>query len=106
MKRWQVEFTDTAKKQLITIQDIRIRNAIIKRIDQLNHEPEKQGKPLQDDLKGFRSVRAVGQRYRIIYKVQAEQVLVVVVAIGIRKDGDIKDVYKLIKRLARLNLLD
>jgi hypothetical protein len=38
--------------------------------------------------------------------VEAEQVVVVVVTIGIRREGDKKDVYELAQRLARLGLLD
>jgi len=51
-------------------------------------------------------VRAVSQRYRILYKVKAERVIVVVVALGIRKEGDKRDIYRLAKRLMRLGLLD
>ncbi len=72
----------------------------------LEYEPEKQGKPLSDELAGYRSIRAVGQRYHILYKLEEEQVIVVVVALGIRKDRDKKDVYALAKKLARLGLLD
>jgi mRNA interferase RelE/StbE len=57
-------------------------------------------------LEGYRSLRAVGQRYRIIYKVEATKVIVTVVTVGIRKDGDKADVYALAKKLARLGLLD
>jgi len=59
-----------------------------------------------DELAGYHSLRAVGQRYRIIYKVKEEEVLVVVVTLGIRKEGDKKDVYELAKKLIRLGLLD
>jgi hypothetical protein len=48
----------------------------------------------------------VGQRYRIIYKLQDTEILVAVVCIGIRKEGDKKDVYEVAKKLARLGLLD
>jgi len=51
-------------------------------------------------------VRAVGQRYRIIYRVEDERVTVLVVALGIRKQGDKKDVYELAKKLLRSDLLD
>jgi mRNA interferase RelE/StbE len=54
---------------------------------------------------GYRSLRAVGQRYRILYKVEAHRVIVSIVALGIRKDGDKADVYELAKRLVRLGLL-
>ena len=75
-------------------------------LKRLEYEPEKQGKPLSDELAGYRSTRAVGQRYRILYKLEEEQVIVAVVALGIHKAGDKKDVYELAKKLARLGLLD
>ncbi|MEH2401584.1 hypothetical protein [Nostoc sp.] len=58
-----------------------------------------EGKPLVDKLKGYRSVRAVGQRYRIIYKVKLEKVVVLVVGVGLRKEGDKGDIYPLLQRL-------
>jgi mRNA interferase RelE/StbE len=61
---------------------------------------------MRDELIGHRSIRVVGQRYRIIYKVDGEKVTVLVVTIGIRKDGDKKDAYELAKRLMRQGLLD
>ncbi len=66
------------------------------RIDKLKTDPEKQGKPLLDKLKAYRSLRAVGQRYRIIYKVEVDKVVVLVVGVGLRKEGDI---YALIEKL-------
>ncbi len=95
-----------AEKQLAGIGDRRVQKSIARRISGLEYEPELQGKPLIDDLGGYRSLRASGQRYRIIYKIEAEKVIVAVVTLGIRKEGDKKDVYKLAKKLIRLGLLD
>ena len=103
---WQVRVTAPALKQLAEIKDTRIKESIIKRINALDNEPEKQGKPMNGDLVGYRSVRAVGQRYRIIYKLEEEQVVVFVVGLGIRKEGDKADVYELAKKMLRLGLLD
>lgn len=91
---------------LAKISDRRIRDKIDEKINGLANEPEKQGKELGGDFEGYRSVRAVGQRYRIIYRVDGENVVVVVVALGIRKEGDKKDVYKLTQRLFKLGLLE
>ncbi|GAC1428397.1 MAG: hypothetical protein NVS4B1_07430 [Ktedonobacteraceae bacterium] len=44
----------------------------------------------------------MGQRYRIIYKLEEDQVVLV----GIRKEGDKKDAYALAQNLAELGLLD
>ena len=60
---------------------------------------EKQGKALSEELTGYRSIRAVGQRYRIIYQIVEDKVLVVVVGIGRRKEGDKRDVYTVTMRL-------
>ena len=57
------------------------------------------------ELEGYRSLRAVGQRYRILYAIKEEKVIVYVVAVGIRKEGDKVDVYALAKKLVRLGLL-
>jgi mRNA interferase RelE/StbE len=95
-----------ALKQPAAIKDTRVREGISRRIDALANDPNLQGKALSDELMGYRSIRAVAQRYRILYKPEKEQVIVVVVALGIRKAGDKKDVYELAKKLARLGLLD
>lgn len=87
------------------IQDRRVREKIRDRIDGLAEEPEKQGKPLTGELAGYRSLRAVGQRYRIIYRIEDGRVLVLVMALGIRKEGSGKDVYALARKLLRLRLL-
>lgn len=95
-----------AEKLLAEISDTRIRESIARRITQLEAEPERQGKPMDKELSGYRSIRAVGQRYRIIYKVEEERVIVVIVALGIRKEGDKKDVYERAKRLKQSGQLD
>ena len=55
---------------------------------------------------GYRSVRAVGQRYRIIYQVESAQVRVIIIAAGIRRGGDRQDIYTLAQRLVRLGLVE
>lgn len=102
---WNVLLTPTALKLLADISDRRIREKIGAVIDRLAEEPQKQGKALLGELSGFRSIRAVGQRYRIIYQVRGNEVVVVIVAIGIRRDGAKDDIYKLAKKLIKLRLL-
>ena len=106
MKLWTVIVIPIAEKQLATFKDKRIQEGLRTSLRRLEYEPEKQGKALHDELEGYRSIRAVGQRYRIIYKVDDDTVIVYVVTLGIRKEGDKKDVYALAKKLARLGLLD
>jgi mRNA interferase RelE/StbE len=102
---WNVLLTPTALKLLAGISDRRIREKIGAVIDRLAEEPEKQGKALLGELSGFRSIRAVGQRYRIIYQVRGSEVVVVIVAVGIRRDGARDDIYNLAKKLMKLRLL-
>ncbi len=104
--KWGVIILPAAEKQLVATKVKRIREGISRRINGLENDPERQGKLLTDELAGYRSIRAVGQRYRIIYKIEAERVIVLVVTIGIRKEKDKKDAYELAKKLARLGLLD
>ena len=106
MKRWVVGITQLADGQITAISDQRIQKAIRQRVDRLEYEPDKQGKPMKDELIGYRSVRAVGQRYRVLYQIKEQQVLVIVVTIGVRKEGDKKDVYELATKMARLGLLN
>jgi len=103
--KWQILLTPTALKLLADISDRRVREKIGSVIDRLAEDPEKQGKALLGDLAGFRSIRAAQQRYRIIYQIRGNDIVVVIVAVGIRRDGAKDDIYNLAKKLFRLRLL-
>jgi mRNA interferase RelE/StbE len=103
--KWRIEITDAAFRMLEGIKDRRVQKSIRDRIDNLEVDPDKQGKAMIGELNGFRSLRAVGQRFRIIYRVEKEKVVVLVVAAGLRKDGDRGDIYALAQKLVRLGLL-
>jgi mRNA interferase RelE/StbE len=79
---------------------------IINKIEKLKEEPTLLEKPLRGLLKDYRSIRPAGQRYRIIYKVIDNEIIVIVVTVGIRKDGDKKDIYELMKKYIKTNLLE
>ena len=103
---WKIFLTPTSQKMLAAIQDERVRRKIAERIDGLTKDPDVQGKPLISELKSYRSLRAVGQRYRIIYRTNNDRVIVTIVAVGLRKDGDKADIYNLVQKLLKLGLLD
>ena len=67
---YTVRWTETALKLAEAIPDQRIKRAVHERAGQLAKSPEQQGKPLIGELRGFRSVRDAGQRYRIVYRVE------------------------------------
>jgi mRNA interferase RelE/StbE len=104
--RWRIRFTSTARAQLDAIKDLRLREVIAQRIESLRQEPGQQGKPMGGDLAGYRSLRAAGQRFRILYKIINDEVVVVVVAVGRRQEGSRADVYAVAARLLRQGLLD
>lgn len=102
---YRVEITPTALEALETITDRRTRAAIVRRIDVLAEEPGKQGNSLRGELAGFCSVRAAGQRYRVVYRIDEKERRVVVYLVGIRKEGSRQDVYVLAQRLVRRGLM-
>ena len=101
---WHVEITPKALQMIRDIPDRRIQRQIADRIDGLARDPDKQGKPLLGVLSGVRSLRAASQRYRILYKIEGPRIVVLVVAVGIRKKGDRGDIYELAKKLIRKGL--
>jgi len=102
---YKIIIAPTALKALKAMTDRRMRELIVRRIDDLMMEPEKQGKPLSGELSGYRSLRAAGQRYRIVYRVVRDRIMVYIVAIGIRREGSATDIYNLAKKLIRLKLI-
>ena len=101
---YKIKLTLIARENLKRIEP-RTLSQILNKIESLKSEPNLLGKPLKGPLKEFRSVRAAGQRYRIIYKVIDEEIIVIIIAIGIRKEGDKKDIYELMKKLIKTGLL-
>ena len=93
----KVYFTPTARQMFRAITNPR-RSTLLERIGGLKTDPEMQGKPLLASLKGYRSLRAAG-RYQVVYQVQRSEVTVLVVGLGIRKEGDEADVYELVRKL-------
>ena len=102
---YAITWTETALRMAARIEDKRVRRLIVDRADSLSRDPEKQGKPLTGELTGCRSLRAVGQRDRIIYRVDGRRIVVLVVAVGRRKEGDRSDIYELARKLVRQRLL-
>jgi mRNA interferase RelE/StbE len=104
--RFAVEWTPTAVQALAAIEDRRVRRKVFERASALAAEPEVQGKALVGPLAGFRSVRAVGQRYRIIYRVERGRVVVFILAVGLRRGGHRADIYELARKLVQLGLTE
>ncbi len=102
MNTFTVELSNAAEADLLAITDTRTRKSIAEGLLRLETEPAKRGKPLNDDLLGYYTIRLAGQRYRAVYSISVSQGVVTVVVIGIRKAGDKRDVYRVaVKRLSK-----
>ncbi len=99
---YKIEFSPEAGEQFDAIKDNRVKGKLRERIGKLADDPVLQGEPLGEELKGYMSIRAVGQRYRVIYRVEHDRVVVLIFWLGIRREGSPDDVYveatKVVKR--------
>ena len=102
---FRVKLTKIAAENIKSF-DTKIQKQILNKIDSLKEEPLLLGKQLKGPLKDFRSIRAAGQRYRIIYRVRETEIIVIIIAVGIRKAGDKKDIYELMKKFIKIGLID
>lgn len=91
---------------LAEIRDRRIRQQILTRLHALQQHATSIGKPLIGELAGCYSLRVAAQRYRVIYTVADDTLVVLVIAIGIRKAGQRRDIYEIARRLIRNRLVD
>jgi len=96
----RIVLTDQAQDDLGSIRNPVIREQIVKRINTLSTNPDA-GKPLRGNLAGYRSLHAARKRYRIIYRIVKNKVLVIVITIGIRKGNDFGDVYRSLQRMVK-----
>lgn len=96
--QFDIILTVDARADLEGVTDKRSYAAIESKIDELATEPDKRGKALLGSLSEYRVVRAAGQRYRVVYQVAMLEGVVTVVVIGIRKEGDKRDAYRIAKR--------
>jgi len=87
---YSIFFTREAKRNIEKL-DPSIRKIIKKAIESLAINPAK-GKPLTYELAGLHSLRT--SDYRIIYRMRKKQLIIIVIAVGHRKE-----IYKRLKEL-------
>jgi len=86
--RYNVFFTREAKRNVEKF-DPSIKRVIQKAVESLAVNPAK-GKPLAYDLSGLHSLRT--SDYRIIYRVKEKKLIIIIIAVGHRKE-----IYKKLK---------
>jgi len=102
---YSIKLTQIAAEYIASL-DQKSQTQILEKIEMLKSEPLKVGKPLKGNLQGYRSIRSVGQRYKIIYRVKETEIKVIIVAVGIRRERDKKsDIYELMKKYVKIDLL-
>jgi mRNA interferase RelE/StbE len=84
MKRpvYRILYTREAKKNVEKL-DPSVKKLIQKAIESLAVDPEK-AKPLSYELAGLRSLRT--SDYRVIYRIRGGELLIIVVAVGHRRE--------------------
>jgi mRNA interferase RelE/StbE len=87
---YTIVFTREAKRNVEKL-DPSIRGIIARAIESLAANPAK-GKPLAYDLAGLHSLRT--SDYRIIYRIREKELLIIVIAVGHRRE-----IYKKLKEL-------
>lgn len=107
-RRVKVVWTRPARDKLAKLPP-KIRRGILAKTRALaDGDPRTAHKPLTGPLRGLYSIKV--SRYRALYQVDEQRlpngevlilVRVVVVAVGMRKEGDKRDVYRLAQRLIR-----
>ena len=99
---YRVRISERAAKNLRDIGDPREQQRVYQRMLALEENPLK-GKLLANPLRSYRSLR-VG-RHRVLYTVDEESGIVAIALIGMRKEKDRGDVYRVAERLVSRGLL-
>ena len=94
--KYKVRFADETKKEFAKIGHAGRADILSSVQKKLTSKPNEYGEPLRRDLVGYRKL-VVGQ-WRIAYHVEDAEVLVLVLAVGKRAEGDHENIYDQITR--------
>lgn len=97
---YHVVITAEAAEMIALIRDIRIQGQAVAKLRGLAAFPESQGRALIGELAGLRRITVAG-RYRAVYRVSRMSREVHVLAVGVRREGDRDDIYRLAARMMR-----
>ena len=103
-KEYEVSWTREAVRLLRALRGKPLRRAVLDESDSLAGDPFA-GKRLQGELEGYWSLRVARERYRELYRVDADDRRIYIVHLGRRKAGRADDVYELARKLIEARLL-
>lgn len=103
MTEWKIETTAPFEEAFKRLKNPKIQKTILSRIKELPRDPINLSYPLTAELAGLRATRAFGQRYRVIFSLEESNAKIVLLLVGIRKDGDKLDIYQLATKLLATN---
>ena len=114
MDRVTIQWTETARSGLAKLPR-KVRRGLLDKANELkgSDDPRDSHKPLKGSLSGY--YRICYSRYRAVYTVSEKpgpgggsrlRIFILFVAVGIRKEGDKKDIYRLAKKLVDLGLIE
>lgn len=100
---FEMRYTRDAAAEIRAL-DGSIRKQLRKAIDKkLSVHPHEYGTPLRGSLAGYWKHEFAS--HRVIYRIFADQKIVVICAVGIRKAGDAQDVYRQLQAIAETGRL-
>jgi mRNA interferase RelE/StbE len=76
---YKIRLTPLALRRLTDISDVHDRTLVGDRLHRLKKEPDTQGQPLIGKLFGYRSARTANHRHRIVYRLEHQIVVVLMV---------------------------
>ena len=96
---WQIKIHSLVLKEDLHVLDSTQKQTILKAIEKkLSLAPESYGEPLKGKYFGYWLLRAGD--YRIVYRILKDEIIVLVIKVGIRKDDQIyKELFSRIKKL-------
>jgi mRNA-degrading endonuclease RelE of RelBE toxin-antitoxin system len=100
---FELRYTSDAAADIKSL-DGSVRNQLRKVLDKkLAVDPEGYGLPLRGPLAGFWKHQF--RNHRVVYRIYPEQRVVVVCALGVRKQGDAADIYRQLESSAKTGRL-
>lgn len=95
-RRFEVRFADEAGKELRELGPSAATELLRVIAKKLTSDPERYGASLSRELAGY--YRLAVRRWRVVYHVDGCAVLVLVLAVGKRAEGDREDIYRGLSR--------